>query len=304
MDRARGRAAWRRAVEALDGVRLVAEPAAPAEPGGAAVDLCISDQPGHPSAALTLLDGVVPAAIAALVETDQGGAGASAVVDWRRSDPLLSHVSLDDLVIAEAVAWSAHATERDLEQAGWRVLVHGDRGPLLVSHAIAGRAEAALLFNSARSTLPYRVAFPVIAANLVEAARDATGQVEAHAAPTGVLPAVHASPGRTVTLSGPLGDQSVTADADGMASGLRLSAPGIYHLRAGAGITDLGTGLLSRQETRLASADTIRFHELSLASAERQARGELSLWSWLASLALLVCLFEWWYAHRRPWLNA
>ncbi len=304
-----GAAAWRRAVEALDGVRVLAEPPTPADPAAPAVDLCIGDQPAHPSATLTLLDGVVPAPISALIESDPAG-GASAVVDWRRSDPLLSHVSLEDLVIAQGVSWAARAGERDLEQAGWRVLVHGDRGPLMVAHAFAGRTEAALLFASARSTLPYRVALPVIAANLVEAARDATGQVEAHALATGVLAAelaqrlVHALPGQAVTLSGPASSQSVTADADGMPSGLRLGAPGLYHLRAGAAIADLGAGLLSRQETRLVTAETIRFHELTLASAEHQARGELSLWSWLAVLALLVCLFEWWYAHHRPWQSA
>ncbi len=175
----------------------------------------------------------------------------------------------------------------------------------MVVHRTTGRIEAALGdFSTEQSTLPYRVGFPVLAANLIQCARVAIGQSEAHAIPTGVLPGQRCRPLAQVRLDGPGSSQQVVADGEGIADGLRLERPGLYHLVVDGNITAIGTGLLSRQETRLGSVDSIRFHEVSLAAGTSTAAGETALWPWACMLALLVCLFEWWYAHRRPWLPA
>lgn len=301
--------AWRRAVAPLPGVRLdppiaegaAAAPAPPAPPSEG-YDLAITTTSDAPTARLRLDDGVVPPALAALVTT---ASGTSAVVDWRRSEPLLAHVDLHDLVIATRVAYAAGADEAAVEEAGWRVLVHGDQGPLLVTREQGEHTACALLFPSAQSTLPYRIALPVLAANLVAIARSATGQAEAHALPTGVLPAVRADPGTAVVLSGPGQErQRVTADSDGFAAGLRLTAPGLYQLHLGATTTPVGCGLLAAGVTHLTRAANLGFRDHASTVVPASAHAERPLWPLLAAAALLVCLFEWWYAHRRPWSTA
>lgn len=300
-----GMVGWRRALAGLSGLAIDAEGApaaiAPAT-GDAAYDLCISNRPGAPSAQVMMWDGVVPDDLTALLTSRADGG--STVVDWRRSDPLLAHVGLDDLVIAQRIAFSPGRGEHDVEARGWQVLVTGDHGPLLVARQQSEHEQFALLFSSERSTLPYRVGFPVLAANLVEVARVLAGQSEAHVQPTGILPAQRAPPQHAVRLEDEGVVQQGIADSDGLVSGLRVPTPGLYVLTHDQSRREIGVGLLSRSETRLASVATIHFHELSLNAADEHLREERSWWPGLVLAALLVCLVEWWYAHCRPWRHS
>jgi hypothetical protein len=87
-------------------------------------------------------------------------------------------VELGDLVILEQPRLAAQASEGDLDSLGYEVLVHGARGPLLVRRRDGDRLELALLFHSDRSTLPYRVGFPILVANVVSAALAQSGLAE------------------------------------------------------------------------------------------------------------------------------
>ncbi len=94
-----GCSAWKRALQGQEGVVLLDAVPPAASPEDPACDLVIADRPGAPPGMVSLLDGSVPEAIAGMVAA--GKEGRSEVVDWRRSDPLLAHVGLTDLVIAQ-----------------------------------------------------------------------------------------------------------------------------------------------------------------------------------------------------------
>lgn len=100
------------------------------------------------------------------------------VVDWRRGAALLQHIELSDLVILDQPQWRPGGSESALENAGYETLITGFRAPLAVTRHNAEEFSVALLFHTDHSTLPYRVGFPILIANLVQAAREQAGLAE------------------------------------------------------------------------------------------------------------------------------
>lgn len=287
---------WRRALAAAEGVEV--HPRAGGDAAGP-WDLAIGDAATPPpEATVRVRDGGAPEALVAAVAVDEEGG--AVVVDWRRSDPVLAHVSLEDLVVTQRPRYLPGASEKDLEAAGWEVLAHGDRGPLIARSSRSGATQIALLFASDRSTLPYRVGFPVLAANLAGIAMHAAGQSEARCLPTGVLPPLAFTPQAEVAVTGPGTATSLRCDGDGILSGVRASGAGLYQLASEARTVSLGAALLSPLETRLGAVEALRFREVAVAAGGAPIPGERAWWRWCALAALLVCLAEWWYFHRRP----
>ena len=123
------------------------------------------------------------------METSTNG---STVVDWRRDAPVLQHVELSDLVVLDQPRFATNSGESELEKLNYEVLIHGQRGPLLVRKQDSDSLRFALLFHSDHSTLPYRVGFPIFVANVVQLALQQAGLAEANADRTGVLPPLDA----------------------------------------------------------------------------------------------------------------
>ncbi len=292
--------AWRHAAQSLASAQVF-----PGEGGidatGAAFDLVIGDQDEDEAipATVRLMIGRVPKPCAPLVSiADEGG---STVVDYRRAEPALSHVMLDDLLITERVRYEQGVGEKDFEALGFEVLVHSERGPLMIKRGSPGSAAYHLLFHTDRSTLPYRVALPVLVANLLSEAMQAAGQREVRCLATGILPPVAFAPGATATVTMPDGQRSeAVADREGLVSGVRSLHAGIYHLASGAARVDLGAGLLDAEETRLGSVDRLQVREVAVHASGEALPSERVLWPSCALAALVVCLGEWWYFNRRP----
>jgi hypothetical protein len=283
-------ATWRKAIAAQADVTMAEHDC----------DLVVTDRAEdlRRGAAVRLGVGVVPEALTALVAVGDGG---STVVDRRLGEPLLAHVGLGDLVIAEKVAWQAGAGEAEAERRGFTVLVHGDRGPLLVAAQNGRSRDLYLLFHSDRSTLPWRLGFPLLAGNLVDLARRLRGLDEAAARRTGTLTVEGCPPGAELRLEGPeVAGATATADAEGVVTGLPAPAVGVYHLTGPDLRRDLGTGLLDRGETRLESVDRLRLREVAVAADAPPAPAQALLWRWLALAALALLLFDWWWGNRRP----
>ncbi len=300
--------AWRHAASALGGLDL--HPAAGAADAGApttgdakpvSYDLTITDQVSEAAlpAAVRVTVGLVPPALREMITVS--GEGGSSLVDYRRSDALLAHVVLDDLLVNERVSFAPGCGEKELEALGFEVLVHGDRGPLMIARSRGGALDCHLLFHSDRSTLPYRVGFPVLVANLVSAAMGATGQAESTCVSTGVLPPISIGAGQSVMVDIPGGGHiAAVADGDGVVAGVRAARAGIYHMASPGRAIDVGVGLLNATETRLGSVESVRFREVAVQASAGAIPGERALWPKLALAAILVCLAEWWYFHRRP----
>jgi hypothetical protein len=81
---------------------------------------------------------------------------------------------------------------------GFEILADAPKGPLILARLdekSGGAGRIHFLFHPDRSTLPYRVAFPILMSNLVSLAQRMAGLSEASALSTGVLPPQPSPPG-------------------------------------------------------------------------------------------------------------
>ncbi|HLU39834.1 MAG TPA: VWA domain-containing protein, partial [Planctomycetota bacterium] len=284
--------AFARALAASDDVAL---------DGGPTPDLVIGKTPlgGELAAPVTLSVGAVPEALADVVEVV---AEEGRVIDQDRLDPLLAHVELEDLVLLDDVRLRAEQTEADVERAGFTTLVHAARGPLLVRHraALGDQVAYGLLFDPERSTLPYRIAFPVLVDNLLGIARDAVGLRDVPGARTGTLPPLAAAPGARVALRGPDGARSeLRAGDDGFVRGARAPRAGVWTIEDGVAPRRIGVGLLDLRESTLAAPEALAIGELSVETRAAEAAVAGTLWQPLVACALLLACAEWWVYRRR-----
>jgi Ca-activated chloride channel homolog len=286
---------WRRALAAQPAVTFVDKPSA-----GSAIDLLISDKSADldRDAILRIAVGLRPPELAG--DIVHRGDGGSTVVDYRKTDPVLNHVMLDDLLINDQVTWNPGIGESDLEAHGFNVLVHGDRGPLVVLRRRTLGADYYFMFHSDRSTLPYRLGFPILAGNLVAQAQRLRGEHDLTSMRTGVVPAFPAAPSIDLSVDGPTAEKELKADPEGMVAGLLAAHPGFYQVK-GAGFERVfGVSLLDSRETRLGSIEKLQIHEVAVAATDKAAPSERALWHALALIAFAIALCEWWYGHRRP----
>ncbi len=291
-------ASWRHAVRVQPNLDL--EESEGTEPRGAEYDLLIIDEDGAGSAeaAVRLFVGVVPPDLQELIKIEED---VSYVVDWNRTAPMLRHVQLVDVQIGEQPKLAVGAAAKDLEERGYEVLIDGNAGPLMLQRREGLSVSYWFTFHTDRSTLPYRVGFPIIAANAVESALKQASLSDVAAAPTGVLPPISVDGNRSYTIRTPDGE-SLAAESNvaGTLDGIAASRVGRYDVMDGANIvTSIGTGLLSGTETSLKPVEELRFSELTVATDEAQKiDSDKPFWWLLALLAFGVLMFEWWYFQR------
>ncbi len=265
------------------------------------VDLRFTDQPINtaPASRVTVHVGVVPTDLQPLVEINSEFAD---VVDWNRTSELLRHVQLLDVQIGDNPVSQPGIGERDYELAGYEILAQGVKGPLILDKASNTGVEFYLLFHTDRSTLPYRVGFPILVANAVQIALDRSELAEARSWPTGTLPPRQLEPETDYTVNTPSGViEQGKSTIGGVLSGVTASDPGRYVIRKGE--TDVGTigvGLLAPSETGLAAVEQLLFPETSVSTATETLKTDRPLWGWLAMIGLALLLGEWWYFQRRP----
>jgi Ca-activated chloride channel family protein len=289
---------WRHALQVQPNLDL--DESTDAVPAGSDYDLLITDSndTGGAMAPVQVFVGVVPADLQNLIEIRKDVA---VVVDWNRTSPFLRHVQLSDVQIGEQPYLAEGASVKELEELGYEVLIDGNTGPLLLQRREGLQVSFWFTFHTDRSTLPYRVGFPILAANAVEAALKQASLSEVSAAPTGVLPALTVLPERDYLIRSPDGSQvTVKSGPTGLLTGIAAPRVGRYDVLDGGDLTtSIGTGLLNATETSLSSTSELRFTELTVATNESETLdSDRPLWWILALLAFLVMLFEWWYFSR------
>lgn len=248
--------------------------------------------------------GFVPADLQKLLTIE---AKNSTAIDWRRDAPLLQHVSLSDVVMLDQPVNAAGTDESSYANLGFEILAHGTRGPLIVSRSDESSVAINLLFHSDRSTLPYRVGFPVLISNIVEIARQSAGLSEAGAAHTGALPPLNFIPDAASTITGPGGlKREDRTDARGQLRGVPAPRAGEYAIAvSGNEPVKVGAAVLSIAETSLAAVDRIEFgDQLSAAAGAEAPKTDRSLWWLVATIGFVVALVEWWWFQRRASLAA
>ncbi len=205
-------------------------------------------------------------------------------VDWRP-------VNLLNATLFDAPAWL-------------KPLVQTQGGPALYAGQPIGLPDGgrvvAIPFDLRRSDLPLQIAFPVLIANAVEWLAPAQGA----GIPASVRPgeAVALPPNSRVQLP----DGSVvTVGERGFAD---TDQPGIYQaLVSGARApvraparSDFAVNFINRSESNIApNLQALAGRtELAPAAATDTATSQREIWPWLAALALVVLLAEWWIYQR------
>jgi hypothetical protein len=291
---------YRHALAVLKGVRVFPEEGRPLPDG--MFDLVIADKPEDfvLDGRVKVSVGFVPADLENLMTINHEGR--TSVVDWRRTSPLLQHVELSDLVIMDQPRLKNGVGEGDLENAGYEVVAYGALGPLLVEKQGEDRSAVAVLFHTDRSTLPYRIGFPIFVANLVQRALEQTGLAEARGGHTGVLAPVKLAANTVYQVTDPNGEKrEEPSGTDGMVVGVPAARVGEYVFASGGTeARRVGASLLSPTETSLKAAEQIEFNEqLSVAAASVAVKSDWPLWRLLVLCGLGVLLVEWWFFQRR-----
>ncbi|MDA3962313.1 MAG: BatA and WFA domain-containing protein [Planctomycetota bacterium] len=281
--------AWRRALQAHQELDLVR--------ADVAADLAIVHSADVTPAPVTVSVGSIPKAVADMLDRRDAGTG---VVDWNHASPLLRHAGLGEVLFARSVLFAPGMDEASLEGRGWRIAVHGENGPLALEQRRGETVHYAWLIDLDFSTLPYRVAFPVMVANAVQEARTRAGLGEVAAVRTGVVTAGDLPAGSSVAVRGPGVElDALPVDAEGRLGGIAASRVGLYQLSGDGFERELGVALLDEFETSL-----LRNEELQLGTTAATASGDDNPgdWPWwrpLAALALGLLLVEWWW-YQRP----
>jgi len=289
-------ASFRSALSTVSDINLY--PSGDATP--AAVDLSFQEGPlsSAPEARVNIKVGFVPEDISNLVEVESGLAE---IVDWNRTAPLLLHVQLLDVQIADQPKLAKGVGEREFEQAGYEILAQSRTGPLILEKPNEGRLEIQFLFHPDRSSLIYRVGFPILCQNIVQIALTRAALSEAKAKPTGTLPPLKLAADTEYRITGPHGlSETAKSDKDGYLIGIGAPYVGIYDVSGGPEPLRLGMSLLSSRESSMETVDKLSFPEVSVGAAEAAIKSDQPLWGWLAVAGLMLLTVEWWYFQKRP----
>jgi hypothetical protein len=286
-------ASYRHALEACADVELVRDAAAQ-------IDLAVVDTPDGVVQTIPVLlsVGVIPDELQAFLGRVNEP---TEVVDWQRDCDLLRHVQLRDVTILDYPVLKPGAGPGDVEAQGFDILAESSHGPLILRREFPTRLQYYLLFHTDRSTLPYRVGFPILVSNVVADARVMSGLSEVRAPETGVLPVIEGVPGAACVVTGPGGmrEQRVFAPS-GTLEGVPAPLAGPYTAVTGGATIPTGASLLNEQETLLTRIEELQFREnLSVAAAVEPVKAEQPLWQALAIVAFAAMLVEWWWYQRK-----
>jgi hypothetical protein len=280
------------AIKAMENVTMVGS--------DSPADLLLTNDPQTVADSVKVIwrNGSLPKELAQLMEIKKDAG--SQVVSWNRADALLGHLTLGDIIVLDQPTIKENVRELDFESLGYRILIHGTKGPLLLAKQYDDHWEYVLTVDASRTTLPYRVAFPVMMSNLVRIAMQQAGLQEVQAHHTGVFPAQQVVGEKQYTWQDPNGDhQSVTSNVQGQLVGLACPQAGQYALRNGSDVLmTLGASLLDARESSLAGVEQLQFRELSVNAAAKPLSLDRSFWPKVLWVALALLLFEWWYFHR------
>lgn len=291
--------AVRHALRGMEGIQV--EPVAGQPMSTAVYDLVISDSLADLAREATtyLTIGQLPQDLVGKVTIQESNA---TVVDWKRDAPLLQHVQMLDVDFIDSPQLMKDVTESHLERLGYMTLCHGTQGPLILERRAGPRLTMHWLFQLDRTTLPYRLAFPIMATNLVNLALNQAELSEAKGPSTGILPPVKLDRSAEYLVTNPQGvHQTAQSDPDGWVTGIPARQVGPFEFRQGGVLVrEMGVSLLNARESSLSGVDTLVAKEAEVSANETKSSLDRPLWTLLAGGALIVLMVEWWFYQRRP----
>lgn len=222
-------------------------------------------------------------------------------------EPLLRNVSLSDVSVLKAMR---------LSPGTWaHTVIDSDGTPLLVVGERQGRRIAVLAFDLHQSDLPLHVAFPLLLSNLVGYLAPGSGAEASQLTPGQPL-ALQIDPSVTeVRLTRPDGEQRSSKGSVLQEAALHIQNNqlvyadtdmlGIYTIEVFKGSNlearhRYVVNLFSAEESTVTPQENLAVVQTSgLQSAvTRERAGKQEIWRWLALLALLILVIEWFVYHK------
>lgn len=215
-------------------------------------------------------------------------------------------IRVDDSPILRYVDWSSVnvRTAKGVNATWARPMVTAEGGPLLLAGERDGRRAVILTFRLQDSDLPLQIAFPILMANIMSWLN-----------PGSFLPAetdytrgepvriVADASAETIIVRKPDGTLWIEDVSQPVVVFPQTDQLGVYEVmaRSSAGERLAGrfaVNLMSPVESRIAPADSVQLGSSDLQAPGEDSVGQRELWPWLAVLALVVLLLEWWIYHR------
>jgi Ca-activated chloride channel family protein len=217
------------------------------------------------------------------------------------------NVRVSDSPVTRDVNWNnVHVLEaKYIDPPQWaRTLIAADGGPLVIVGDTGVRRVAAITFDLHDSDLPLQVTFPILLVNLINyLAPGRTFDVPDGVAPgdsviirpdPSVSTVAIASPSNQIYTVRPAGGNVVFKDTQ------ELGAYGVTLISGEQQAIDyFAVNLFDPAESNIRPTDTIRVGQSRIASAQADETGWQEWWPWLAALALLILVIEWWVYHGR-----
>lgn len=210
-------------------------------------------------------------------------------------DPILTFVDWGGVDVLQA---------QNVSAGFLRPLITAQGGDLLSVGSQNNRRIAVISFDLLQSDLPLQVAFPILISNLTEwlnpgAVIDAPSGMHVGASvplapPAGVERIVITKPDGSVYRAD-VGDEQLIF-SETQASGLYIieTETGLRTTQAGA----FAVNLFAESESTIAPQETVQVGFSDLTEETEEAVGQREFWPWLALLALLILVIEWWVYHR------
>lgn len=208
-----------------------------------------------------------------------------------QSDPLARFLDWRDVNVREA---------RQIVPPAWaRVLVQAEGGPLVFAGETAGRRVAVIAFRLQDSDLPLKLDFPVLMANLLEYLAPA----QAFSAPDGLRPGetllIRAGGGEGVAISDPSGVVFTARATDAGVVFADTRRLGVYTVTGqDRELGRFAVNLFDAGESRIGPRPALTIGASQVTGGDPNEVGQLEIWPWLALLAFIVLVIEW-YVYQR-----
>jgi len=215
-------------------------------------------------------------------------------------------IRLEDSPLLRFVDWSSvnvrAATEVDAPWA--RPLVVAEGGPLLLAGEQDGHRAVILTFSLQDSDLPLQIAFPIVMANIMNWLEPGGSVLDTNDyAPGEPVRLGTVSGADTIVVRKPNGVLWTVGVDDTPMVFPETEQPGVYEVLARSADGERLAGrftvnLMDADESRIAPADAVRIGSSSSQITSGNHVGQRELWTWFASVALIILMLEWWVYHR------
>ena len=208
---------------------------------------------------------------------------------------LLNYVDFSEVQILEA---------QQVQIPSWaEALVTAQGGPLLLAGETGGRRIAVLTFDLHRSDLPLQIAFPVLIANLAEWLTPGLPFDAGENLHPGEAVTLYPGDAATLAIIRPDGRRWTPSPGAAEEPGNPIFAEtedlGLYQVEIdNAPAGQFAVNLFDPAESSLSRQEAITVGRAEIAPGGEQQLGQRELWPWLAAVALLILILEWWVYHR------